>query len=708
MLAHWLDRGLGQILAPDENIAKQPKEDEANASFWQFVAPDPVWEASQHGLKKEDAASPRKELKRQGSVPPPSAFALSTPPGCPKEVVCQHCRHMTPVIVAPSTPDVHQITGNKAPLPPMEFMSPLEKGVLVAAKATAESMMSPKYRTELRNKVFRLCASSKPLQPKLLERLQKWLENDSSLLSSRCTSMGNLCPDGMTPLMATAFVNQVEAAKIIIAIDDTTKQHVDMQGRTALHIAAEYGQLNVLRLLQGNDTLGASAPVDLVGHTPLGRAVTSHQKPARRAQTQLQQALFSPGDRSISGKATPLKERVVMDNDGRQQQLPIGFSQMPGFRINMEDALSIHSWEGHALVGVCDGHGDAQQVSLLVAEQVKDVFLATESLPMDQRWIRTCLTLDTRVKESGIIGGSTGVWALINETSVVVVNVGDCRCILVQEEEEKILEQMVQQLRIEGVEETKEEPPPLEVEVGEVKVAEVPKEETPKKASDDSSPPKPPATKEGEVEFTDGGEQTSEAAATPAESDVVEDAAPAVSFSVKGLTTDHKPDLAWEQARIEKSGLTVVDETFYDEHGLKQTVAKIQLAEGHRMAVARAFGDFEYKSNPKLGPEDQAVCVIPDVRIHARTKKDMYLILACDGIWDVMSNEEAGEFVVKQVEKAVAADEADILPKVGDLLLEECLKLGSKDNMSVVIVALSGTSEKVALSGALGRKALDF
>jgi serine/threonine protein phosphatase PrpC len=593
-------------------------------------------------------------------------------------------------------------------------MSPLEKQVLVAAKATTESLLSPSYVTDARNKAFRLCASSKPLQPKLLERLRKMLEKDPSLLSSRATSMGNLCPDGLTPLMATAFVNQVEAAKIILEIDDTTKQHVDLQGRTALHIAAEMAALDVLRVLQSNATLGASAPVDLVGRTPLGRAVTSHQKPARRAQSQLVQALFSPGDKSICGKATPLKERITMDNG--QQLLPIGFAEMPGFRINMEDAISLHSWEGHALVGVCDGHGDARQVSSLVAEQVKDVFLAAGSLPMDQRWIHTCLTLDTRVRDSGFSGGSTGVWALINATTVVVVNVGDCRCILVQEEEEKIVEQMDEQLRIEGVEETKEEPPPLVVEEGGVvkeegeakDEEETEKEETTKKASDESPPPKPPATKEGEVEFTNGGEQTSESAATPTKSDGVEDAAPALAFSVKGLTTDHKPDLAWEQARIEKSGLSVVDETFYDEHGLKQTVAKIQLAEGHRMAVARAFGDFEYKSNPKLGPEDQAVCVIPDVRMHARTKKDMYLILACDGIWDVMSNEEAGDFVVKQVEKAAALDEAEILPKVGDMLLEECLKLGSKDNMTVVIVALSGTSEKVSSSGVLARKALDF
>jgi len=126
------------------------------------------------------------------------------------------------------------------------------------------------------------------------------------------------------------------------------------------------------------------------------------------------------------------------------------------------------------------------------------------------------------------------------------------------------------------------------------------------------------------------------------------------------------------------------------------------------MAVARAFGDFDYKSNPTLGPEQQAVTVIPDVKTFVRSPKDLYLVLACDGIWDVMSNEQVADFVVHHVDKLVAADEGDVLPKVGDLLLAECLNLGSKDNMSVIIVSLSGTAKTVGSSGVMEGKALRF
>jgi hypothetical protein len=37
MLARWLDRGLGQIVAPDERVAAEPKQEEANASSGEWL-----------------------------------------------------------------------------------------------------------------------------------------------------------------------------------------------------------------------------------------------------------------------------------------------------------------------------------------------------------------------------------------------------------------------------------------------------------------------------------------------------------------------------------------------------------------------------------------------------------------------------------------------------------------------------------------------
>ena len=105
------------------------------------------------------------------------------------------------------------------------------------------------------------------------------------------------------------------------------------------------------------------------------------------------------------------------------------------------------------------------------------------------------------------------------------------------------------------------------------------------------------------------------------------------------------------------------------------------------MKLARAFGDFDAKKNKDLSPSRQAVVCTPDIVMRDRNDdEDMYLVLACDGIWDVMTNEEVGSFVVKRV--AERHGESDVLAKVGDDLCDECLEKDSQDNMSVLIVAL--------------------
>jgi hypothetical protein len=83
------------------------------------------------------------------------------------------------------------------------------------------------------------------------------------------------------------------------------------------------------------------------------------------------------------------------------------------------------------------------KLSTLVATEVKDVYKGQPlDLPEDQRWILTCLALDEIVRNGGYQGGSTAIWACITESTIVAVNVGDCRCILVQENEDKLVAKM--------------------------------------------------------------------------------------------------------------------------------------------------------------------------------------------------------------------------------------------------------------------------
>ena len=171
------------------------------------------------------------------------------------------------------------------------------------------------------------------------------------------------------------------------------------------------------------------------------------------------------------------------------------------------------------------------------------------------------------------------------------------------------------------------------------------------------------------------------------------------------LSEDHKPDLPDERERIEGAGMLVLPDVFRDPDALPGaegseenlvTIWKVVKSESDRLGVSRAFGDFDYKGNESLGPERQAVVCTPDIRVHARDRtRDMFLVLACDGVWDVMSNDQVGAFVTRaHGDISAAGDRApeETLAEVGDRLLDECLRRGSRDNMSALIVSLGPSS----------------
>lgn len=134
---------------------------------------------------------------------------------------------------------------------------------------------------------------------------------------------------------------------------------------------------------------------------------------------------------------------------------------------------------------------------------------------------------------------------------------------------------------------------------------------------------------------------------------------------------DHKPNNEPEQKRIEAAGGSVVNRRVNGD-----------------LAVSRAFGDFLYKHRQDLPAEKQQVSVEPEFTELPRRGDEEYLILCCDGIWDVMSNEEVVEFVRNKV----ARGETD-LGCVAEDLMDHCLGAGSRDNMSVLIVAFPGARQ---------------
>lgn len=74
------------------------------------------------------------------------------------------------------------------------------------------------------------------------------------------------------------------------------------------------------------------------------------------------------------------------------------------------------------------------------------------------------------------------------------------------------------------------------------------------------------------------------------------------------------------------------------------------------LAVSRALGDYEYKSNSERGPCEQLVSPEPEVTALEKSDNDEFAVLACDGVWDVMTNEEVTELQLSPPDDSDAHD----------------------------------------------------
>jgi serine/threonine protein phosphatase PrpC len=121
------------------------------------------------------------------------------------------------------------------------------------------------------------------------------------------------------------------------------------------------------------------------------------------------------------------------------------------------------------------------------------------------------------------------------------------------------------------------------------------------------------------------------------------------------LTEDHKPENPEECVRIEQAGGFVADNRVLGE-----------------LAMSRAIGDFRYKGNTQLAFHEQLVIAVPDVSVHERDlQNDHVLIVACDGVWDVLSNDEAVVFAQEYIEKPAAFSIHDYIQKDNSLREQE-------------------------------------
>ncbi|XP_069696175.1 probable protein phosphatase 2C T23F11.1 isoform X2 [Periplaneta americana] len=142
-----------------------------------------------------------------------------------------------------------------------------------------------------------------------------------------------------------------------------------------------------------------------------------------------------------------------------------------------------------------------------------------------------------------------------------------------------------------------------------------------------------------------------------------------VGGNVDVLSLDHKPGNDTEIKRIQAAGGWV----------------EFNRVNGN-LALSRALGDFVFKKNEKKKAEEQIVTAYPDVEVREVTSDWEFLVIACDGIWDVMTNEEVVEFVRLRIGSGM--DPEDICEDLMTRCLAPDCQMGGLgcDNMTVVLV----------------------
>uniref|UniRef100_A0A672GKU6 Protein phosphatase 1G n=1 Tax=Salarias fasciatus TaxID=181472 RepID=A0A672GKU6_SALFA len=141
------------------------------------------------------------------------------------------------------------------------------------------------------------------------------------------------------------------------------------------------------------------------------------------------------------------------------------------------------------------------------------------------------------------------------------------------------------------------------------------------------------------------------------------------------MSYDHKPEDEVELARIKNAGGKVTMDGRVN-GGLN---------------LSRAIGDHFYKRNKALPPEEQMISAMPDVKVLTLNEEHDFMVIACDGIWNVLSSQEVVDFISERI-KPDQDGKARPLSSIVEELLDHCLAPDTSgdgtgcDNMTCIIV----------------------
>ena len=138
------------------------------------------------------------------------------------------------------------------------------------------------------------------------------------------------------------------------------------------------------------------------------------------------------------------------------------------------------------------------------------------------------------------------------------------------------------------------------------------------------------------------------------------------------MSEDHKPEMESEKTRIYKADGWISD-------------GRVK----GNLNLARGFGDLEYKQNKNLKPEEQMITANPDIKVVDFTNDIDFVIIGCDGIWDCLKNQEACDFVSKNLKDNPEIQISKIVEDMLDTIVAKDLYNETGvgcDNMTCVVI----------------------
>lgn len=141
-------------------------------------------------------------------------------------------------------------------------------------------------------------------------------------------------------------------------------------------------------------------------------------------------------------------------------------------------------------------------------------------------------------------------------------------------------------------------------------------------------------------------------------------------------TRDHSPDDEIEMQRLEQGVAAGLD---YSIPQCSMTAGSFLVVGDYQYALCRSLeGNFVTSKGIVSDPDVTTL----DLATSLADRQHCALVLACDGLFEVMSNEEVGREVVRMRKEGYRAGD------IAKNLCGQALKKGSYDNLSVVVVYL--------------------